>query len=75
MLMNYQTDIYTLGECSWRSIGNSSYHIRNDGFCAFLNGALHWMPWGLEGPFICCFDFVSKQFGKVPEPSEMQDGY
>ncbi|KAM7490399.1 hypothetical protein LguiA_033320 [Lonicera macranthoides] len=33
------------------------------------------MPWGLEGPFICCFDFVSEQFGEVPEPSEMQDGY
>ncbi|KAM7493271.1 hypothetical protein LguiB_027880 [Lonicera macranthoides] len=45
---NYQTDIYTLGEYSWRSVGNSSYHIRNDGFCTFLNGVLHWIPQGKE---------------------------
>ncbi|KAM7493270.1 hypothetical protein LguiB_027879 [Lonicera macranthoides] len=72
---NYQTYIYTLGECSWRRIGNYPYCIRNDNFYAFLNGALHWIPWGLNGPFICYFDFASEQFGEVPEPSENQVRY
>ncbi|KAM7490390.1 hypothetical protein LguiA_033311 [Lonicera macranthoides] len=65
----YHTDIYTLGERSWRSIGNSSYCIQNDNFYAFLNGALHWIRYSLEGPLICCFDFVSEQFRVVPEPA------
>ncbi|KAM7490393.1 hypothetical protein LguiA_033314 [Lonicera macranthoides] len=28
-----------------------------------------------QGPFICCFDFMSEQFGEVPKPSNMQYGY
>ncbi|KAM7493269.1 hypothetical protein LguiB_027878 [Lonicera macranthoides] len=71
----FQTCIYTLGECSWRSIGNSPSCIRNDHFYAFLNGALHWIPWGLDGPLICYFDFINEQFGEVPEPYENQVRY
>ncbi|KAM7493272.1 hypothetical protein LguiB_027881 [Lonicera macranthoides] len=70
-----QTYIYTLGECSWRRIGNYPYCIQNDNFYAFLNGALHWIPWGINSPFICYFDFVNEQFGEVLEPFENQVRY
>lgn len=67
---DYRTEIDTLGEGSWRSIGNSPYSIRNHHYYAFLNGALHWIAFGRQCPFICCFDFVNKQYRAVLEPSE-----
>ncbi|KAM7493727.1 hypothetical protein LguiB_028336 [Lonicera macranthoides] len=67
---NSRTEIYTVGEGSWRSIANSPYPIWNNNFYACLNGSLHWIPSTLQCPFIGCFDFASEQFGGVPEPSE-----
>ncbi|CAL5391065.1 unnamed protein product [Camellia sinensis] len=66
-----EAEIYTLGEGLWRSIGKTPCSVVNDSFDAFLNGALHWLPFGVNNPdFICCYDFGSEQFRVVPEPSE-----
>ncbi|CAL5336327.1 unnamed protein product [Camellia sinensis] len=66
-----EAEIYMLGEGLWRSIGKTPCSVVNDSFDAFLNGALHWLPFGVNDPdFIFCFDFGSEQFRVVPEPSE-----
>lgn len=67
-----EAEIYTLGEGSWRRIGNipAMGYNNNSSFNAFLNGSLHWLSHALRADFIYCFDFGSEQFRAVPEPYE-----
>ncbi|KAF7146435.1 hypothetical protein RHSIM_Rhsim04G0044400 [Rhododendron simsii] len=61
-------EIYTLGEGSWRSIGEIPTLIYSSSINAFLNGSLHWV----NACLIYCFDFGSEQLQAVPEPSEFE---
>ncbi|KAG5551632.1 hypothetical protein RHGRI_009899 [Rhododendron griersonianum] len=61
-----EAEIYTLGEGSWRSIGEIPTMIYSSSINAFLNGSLHWV----NVYSIYCFDFGSELIRSVPEPSE-----
>lgn len=65
-----ETEIYTLGEGSWRSMGKIPCLVRNTSFNAFLDGSLHWISDAFSVDFIYCLDFGSEQFRSVPEPSK-----
>ncbi|KAI8558158.1 hypothetical protein RHMOL_Rhmol04G0067700 [Rhododendron molle] len=66
-----EAEIYTLGEGSWRSIGEIPTMVYSCSINAFLNGSLHWID---IYSFIYCFDFGSEQLRAVPEPYEFGTG-
>ncbi|XP_058214883.1 F-box protein At3g07870-like [Rhododendron vialii] len=69
-------DIFTIGiDDEWRSMGDTGQPpTHRVARIIFLNGALHWI--GVENlGFICYFDVEKEQFGSVPLPSHIGEGF
>ncbi|KAK9285175.1 hypothetical protein L1049_024361 [Liquidambar formosana] len=71
-LRPYEAEIYTLGEGTWRSIGNVPYSMPGiSSFNSFLNGALHWVANdGTSPDYMRSFHFGSEQFRAIPAPAQ-----
>lgn len=84
----WETEIYTVGTDSWRSLGK----IRNAPFLlepcdSFVNGSRHWLGFSvlgkrlprssfmLDSSFINSFDYTNETFQSVPPPRQLQGKY
>ncbi|KAA8526571.1 hypothetical protein F0562_008226 [Nyssa sinensis] len=60
--------VYTVGDGSWRGIGNVPYVIRWQWASkVFVNGAFHWCS-DLPASHIVSFDIANEVFGVIPGP-------
>ncbi|XP_021889924.1 F-box protein At3g07870-like [Carica papaya] len=69
--MQTEVQVLTVGDVTWRSLGECPYLLLNWSSPVLVNGRLHWVTWPVRyGPkhMLVSFDLADEQFREVPRP-------